>query len=211
MNEKFKRVFFGLIFILIIWNGVLFSEISFRLVFIVIGLISLYEMWRLRNGKSKFFPLLFIVIPFTIIHFYEIKNTENHFDPSIILFILMLTWIFDTFAYIFGIKFGKNKILPSISPKKSWEGFIGGFIFTILASILCFNYIEFFLKIDNQNIITMILPFTATIGDFTVSYFKRKAKIKDSGNIIPGHGGMLDRMDALTLTIPVVYLINIFI
>ena len=125
---------------------------------------------------------------------------------NLILFILLLTWTFDTFAYLIGVRFGKHKIKESISPKKSWEGFLGGFIFTIITAYLSHTYFKFE-TIEKIVIISIILPFTATLGDFIVSYYKRQAKVKDSGNIIPGHGGILDRMDAFTITIPTIYII----
>ena len=130
-----------------------------------------------------------------------------------LLFIFILTWTFDTFAYLFGKKFGKRKIMPTVSPKKSWEGFIGGLFSTIVASVILFK-INFFTDQVNLLIlisIGIILPFTATLGDFLESYFKRQAGVKDSGNFIPGHGGMLDRMDAFMITIPIIYILtNLF-
>ena len=153
-------------------------------------------MRKLRKGKTKFFAYLFIMIPFSIV---------LQIDKEIILFMFILTWTFDTFAYLFGVRFGKTKIMPSVSPKKSWEGFVGGFVFTVLASFITTRY---FLEVDNSIalVMSLFLPFTATLGDFTESYFKRKAGAKDSGNFIPGHGGMLDRMDAFMITIPVLYI-----
>ena len=122
----------------------------------------------------------------------------------------ILTWTFDTFSYLVGTKLGKHKILPSVSPKKSWEGFIGGFIFTIIASYLTYKYFGFE-SLKFPLIISIILPFTATIGDFIESHYKREAGVKDSGNFIPGHGGILDRIDAFMITIPILYiLINLY-
>tara|TARA_B100001142_G_C14348697_1_gene661089 strand:+ start:8273 stop:8647 length:375 start_codon:yes stop_codon:yes gene_type:complete len=118
----------------------------------------------------------------------------------------ILTWTFDTFAYIIGVKIGKNKIMPSISPKKSWEGFIGGLIFTIIASYFSYRYFDFD-SFQDPLTISIVLPFTATLGDFIESHYKREAGVKDSGNIIPGHGGILDRMDAFLITIPVMYIL----
>tara|TARA_B100001109_G_C18453222_1_gene285476 strand:- start:129 stop:500 length:372 start_codon:yes stop_codon:yes gene_type:complete len=117
----------------------------------------------------------------------------------------LLVWSFDSFAYIVGINFGKNKIMPSISPKKSWEGFFGGFICTMMLSQIFANY----LNISELNIMltSALVPFSASIGDFIISYYKRIAKVKDSGKLIPGHGGILDRMDAFLLTIPVFYIL----
>tara|TARA_B100000768_G_C11224755_1_gene352221 strand:+ start:95 stop:736 length:642 start_codon:yes stop_codon:yes gene_type:complete len=208
MNETLKRALSGTFYVLIMWFGTSFSELSFHILFIVLGLVSAYEMWKLRKGKSKFFAFVYIILPFFLIHFFgEIgfDNLNNVYDPSVILLMLILTWTFDTFAYLFGVRFGKTKIMSAISPKKSWEGFTGGFIFTVIASFITSRY---YLEIDNNIalVISLILPFTASLGDFTESYFKRKAGAKDSGKLIPGHGGILDRMDAFMITIPVLYI-----
>ena len=208
MNETLKRALSGFVYVLIMWFGTSFSELSFQILFLVLGLVSIYEMWKLRKGKSKVYAFVYVLLPFFLIHFFgkiESLNFNSVFDPSLILLMFILTWTFDTFAYLFGVRFGKTKIMPSVSPKKSWEGFAGGFIFTVLASFITTHY---FLKVDNSIALAMslFLPFTATLGDFTESYFKRKAGVKDSGNFIPGHGGMLDRMDAFMITIPVLYI-----
>ena len=200
MNETLKRALSGFVYVAIMWFGTSYSYLSFNLLFATLGMVALYEMRKLRKGKSKFSAYLFIMIPFSIVF---------QIDKEIILFMFILTWTFDTFAYLFGVRFGKTKIMPSISAKKSWEGFAGGFVFTVLASFITTHY---FLELDNSIALGMslFLPFTATLGDFTESYFKRKAGVKDSGNFIPGHGGMLDRMDAFMITIPVLYIyINI--
>ena len=208
MNETLKRALSGFVYVLIMWFGTSFSELSFQILFLVLGIVSIYEMWKLRKGKSKVYAFVYVLLPFFLIHFFgkiDSLNFNSVFDPSLILLMFILTWTFDTFAYLFGVRFGKTKIMPSVSPKKSWEGFAGGFIFTVLASFISTYY---FLKVDNSIALAMslFLPFTATLGDFTESYFKRKAGVKDSGNFIPGHGGMLDRMDAFMITIPVLYI-----
>jgi phosphatidate cytidylyltransferase len=208
MNETLKRALSGFVYVLIMWFGTSFSELSFQILFLVLGLVSIYEMWKLRKGKSKVYAFVYVLLPFFLIHFFgkiEILNFNSVFDPSLILLMFILTWTFDTFAYLFGVRFGKTKIMPSVSPKKSWEGFAGGFIFTVLASFITTHY---FLEVDNSIALAMslFLPFTATLGDFTESYYKRQAGVKDSGNFIPGHGGMLDRMDAFMITIPVLYI-----
>lgn len=208
MNETLKRALSGFVYVLIMWFGTSFSELSFQILFLVLGLVSIYEMWKLRKGKSKVYAFVYVLLPFFLIHFFgkiESLNFNSVFDPSLILLMFILTWTFDTFAYLFGVRFGKTKIMPSVSPKKSWEGFAGGFIFTVLASLITNHY---FLEVDNSIALAMslFLPFTATLGDFTESYYKRQAGVKDSGNFIPGHGGMLDRMDAFMITIPVLYI-----
>lgn len=208
--ENKKRLIFGLIFISILWFATLYSVISCSILFFIIGLICVYEMYQLRIGKTKLIPLIYIITPFILIQILIWKYLSiNVFNsivwmPEVILYLFALTWTFDTFAYIFGVKFGKHKILPSISPKKSWEGFIGGLIFTTILAIFIFG--------ENINKILMysvLIPISATIGDFIESYYKRKAMAKDSGNLIPGHGGMLDRMDSFLISISVISLIII--
>lgn len=208
--ENKKRLIFGLIFISILWFATLYSVISCSILFSIIGLICMYEMYQLRIEKTKLIPLIYIITPFILIQIliwkYLSINVINSivWMPEVILYLFALTWTFDTFAYIFGVKFGKHKILPSISPKKSWEGFIGGLIFTTILAIFIFG--------ENINKILMysvLIPISATIGDFIESYYKRKAMAKDSGNLIPGHGGMLDRMDSFLISISVISLIII--
>ena len=213
MNELLKRVFFGAIYVVIMWFGTAYSEKTFQILFLILGLWSIYEMWKLRKGKPKLVALLIVIIPFFTIQFFGMTVSnyqELPFNPSVVLLMFILTWTFDSFAYLVGKKLGKTKILPTISPKKSWEGFFGGYLFCILASSLSYFVFEnYFNHISTLSyiLITIILPFTATTGDFIESYYKRKAGVKDSGKIMPGHGGILDRMDAFLITIPVIYII----
>ena len=213
MSEILKRIIFGAIYVAIMWFGTSYSELTFNILFLSLGLWSLYEMWKLRKGKSKLIAFLYVITPFFLIQLFGITETDfskNTFNPSIILMMFILTWTFDTFAFIVGVKFGKNRILPSVSPKKSWEGFIGGLIFCVLAGFISQHYYkDYFENISYITIIILsfILPFTATIGDFIESYYKRQAGVKDSGTLIPGHGGILDRMDAFMITIPVIYIL----
>ena len=196
MNETLKRALSGVVYVAIMWFGTFCSELSFHILFAVILLVCLYEMYKLRKGKTKILAFLYVLSPLLLVHFIK---------TELVLLMFILTWTFDTFAYLVGIKFGKHKIIPTVSPKKSWEGFVGGFIFTIIAAYLTVNY---FSEIELNQIIaiSLFLPFTATIGDLIESHYKRKAGVKDSGNFIPGHGGMLDRMDAFMFTIPVLYI-----
>ena len=214
MNESIKRALSGVIYVLIMWIGTSYSELSFSILFGLILIICMYEMWKLRLGKSKFLAFTYIFIPLILIQLFGIKNNnvDGIFDPSLILLMFILTWTFDTFAYLTGRKFGNNKIIPKISPNKSWEGFIGGWVSTIIVCYLVLNFTTLSINIENFNsyLFAIFLPITASLGDFLESYYKRQAGVKDSGNFIPGHGGMLDRIDAFTITIPILYLyINI--
>ena len=208
MNETLKRALSGVVYVAIMWLGTSYSEATFSLLFAVLGVISIYEIWKLRKGKTKVLAFLYVLIPFFIIQLFGMTDHDypnSPFDPSHILFMFVLTWTFDTFAYLFGVRFGKTKIMPSVSPKKSWEGFVGGFIFTIISAYLTVSYLPS-IELNHAIVISLFLPFTATLGDFIESHYKRQAGVKDSGNFIPGHGGMLDRMDAFMITIPVLYI-----
>jgi phosphatidate cytidylyltransferase len=208
MNETLKRTLSGAVYVAIMWLGTSYSKDTFSLLFAVLGIVSIYEMWKLRKGKTKVLAFLYVLIPFFIIQLFGMTYHDypySPFDPSLILLMFVLTWTFDTFAYLFGVRFGKTKIMPSVSPKKSWEGFAGGFIFTFIVTLFTTHYL---LSVENSIALTisLFLPFTATLGDFIESYYKRQAGVKDSGDFIPGHGGMLDRMDAFMITIPVLYI-----
>ena len=205
MNAIQKRAISGFFYIIIMWIGTSYSELSFRVLFVVLFILSFYEMYRLRKEKSKLLAFLFIIIPFTLIQNISNNYASIEWNRNLILFMFIITWTFDSFAYIFGSKYGKNKIMPSISPKKSWEGFAAGFLASTIISLLIIRYFQY----NSLNIIiSLIIPFTATIGDFIESHYKREAKVKDSGKIMPGHGGILDRMDAFLITIPIIFILT---
>ena len=204
--ENKNRLLYGIIFVCILCFGTSYSPLSCSILFAAIGILCFYEMWQLRIGKTKILALLYVSSPFILIqiliwYYLSVDYGDIYIwgGSEIILQILFVTWTFDSFAYIIGVKFGKNKILPSISPKKSWEGFIGGMIITIILTFLYYQYNEE--SYINYLLMAIIIPFLATLGDFIESAYKREAGVKDSGNLIPGHGGMLDRMDSLLITI----------
>ena len=120
-NETITRGVSGLAYVCIMWFGTSFSQLSFSILFALILILCLYEMWKLRLGKSKFFAFTYILIPLLLIQLFGYTDHNNPsilFDPSLVLLMFILTWTFDTFAYLIGTKFGKNKIMPKISPNK---------------------------------------------------------------------------------------------
>ena len=200
MTNSLKRAIFGTIYIVVMWTGSYYSNESRFILFVSLTLISIFEILKIRSGKSKVLHILYVC---TIMSWYLI-------ELKILLFVFILTWIFDTFAYLIGTKYGKHKMIPKISPNKSWEGFTGGLIISVIISFVLFN-LDFFSNGTNSIILIIIgfiLPFTATIGDLIISQFKRQAGVKDTGTIIPGHGGILDRIDALMITIPIIFILT---
>ena len=208
MNELLKRGFFGSIYVVIMWFGTAYSERTFQILFLVLGLWSIYEMWKLRKGKPKLVALIMVIIPFFTIQLFGMTDSnypEMPFNPSLVLLMYILTWTFDSFAYLTGRKLGKTKILPLISPKKSWEGFFGGVAAALIGAYILSHY---FTILSNKHWIVLgaIISLTAVLGDLIESMFKRSVGVKDSGTLLPGHGGILDRFDSVLFVIPFVYL-----
>ncbi len=127
-------------------------------------------------------------------------------ESFLLIAVLVMVWVTDTFAYFVGMLFGKHRGLIKASPKKSLEGFVGGFSFCVLTGYI---FTLFFVQLE-LNFILLVAVFIgifAQLGDIFASSFKRDCGVKDSGNILPGHGGVIDRFDSLLLVAPVVYLL----
>ena len=157
--------------------------------------------------SSKYLYLLgYVILPFIILT--KIAFGVSGYNPKILIGIFILIWTNDTFAYIVGKSIGKHKLLERISPKKTIEGFLGGMIFCILAGFLVAKY--FILGKETAQYIwigiAIIVSIFGTIGDLVESKFKRIANVKDSGNIMPGHGGILDRLDSVIFVAPFILL-----
>jgi phosphatidate cytidylyltransferase len=175
--------------------------------FLVLPLLSIVFFIKLYKKEQKPFTnvaytmlgVLYVALPFALLNTIAIK--EGIFRPKIVLGCLIILWASDSGAYITGRLFGKRKLFERISPKKTWEGFIGGAIFAVVASLILSKwFIE--LAAWQWLVIAVIIIIAGTYGDLVESQFKRSIAIKDSGSIIPGHGGFLDRFDGLLLSIP---------
>lgn len=160
---------------------------------------------------SKYLYLLgYITLPFVFIT--KISFGVNDYNPKIIIGLFILIWTNDTFAYIVGKSIGKHKLFEKISPKKTIEGFFGGLIFAIFAGYLISMYlIKPSAQFSDKSIliwmiIAAIVGVIGTIGDLIESKFKRIAGVKDSGKIMPGHGGVLDRLDSVIFVAPFIFL-----
>lgn len=124
--------------------------------------------------------------------------------PHILLTVIAFIWINDIFAYLVGVRFGKHRLFERVSPKKSWEGSFGGLIFTLLAALLLAKNVAW-IGIADSLMIALIVVITGSLGDLIESKIKREAGVKDSGKLMPGHGGVLDRFDAAFFAIPFVF------
>lgn len=179
------------------------------------ALLFLFEKQnKYLDTTSKYVFLIgYLIIPIIIFTKIPFLNADdqfvdihaNHYNPKNIISILVIIWMNDTFAYLSGITLGKHKLFERVSPKKTIEGFIGGIVFSCIAGILLAKY---YLEesIFHWIIIALIIGFFGTLGDLIESKFKRVAGVKDSGNIMPGHGGFLDRLDSIIFVAPFIYL-----
>lgn len=139
-----------------------------------------------------------------------IPYKDNEFAKFLIMGIFILIWVNDSFAYLVGKTIGRTKLFPAVSPKKTVEGSLGGFVFTIGAAYIMARY-EPIVNPTQWMILAGIIVLTGSLGDLIESKLKRHAGVKDSGAILPGHGGMLDRLDSLIFAAPFAYLtLNIF-
>lgn len=195
------------------WLDVLLSLISNRFFLVCCWLIaiSLLMYFILSKAEHAFKTTGYIVLSwfYVAIPLACFVNLYGNIAPGYVLplSVIFMVWASDTFAYLTGKLIGKHKIAPQISPGKTWEGFFGGIIFTAAVSVLLSN--QGWLPFDRNFAIFVgtAVSVSGFLGDLAESYLKRKAGIKDSGNILPGHGGILDRFDALLFATPIFYLI----
>jgi phosphatidate cytidylyltransferase len=149
----------------------------------------------------------FIALPFSLLSYIFFING---FQPLILLAVFVTIWVNDTGAYLVGVTLGKHRLFERISPKKSWEGFFGGAFFALISAYVFSLFIKD-LSLIQWLIFSEIIVIFGTFGDLAESLLKRTLNMKDSGNVIPGHGGLLDRFDSMLLAAPAVYLFLSFL
>ena len=174
---------------------------SFMLMFFttICFLVACYE-WHVMTKKKSYkiygFPFLFC----SFFTFYEL-------DLPIVFFVILICISTDIGGYVFG-KIFKGPKLTKISPNKTYAGMIGGYFLSLISLTIIINLIDYSHTPIQFFLLTLIISTVSQIGDIIISYFKRLSKIKDTGKIIPGHGGLLDRIDGMIFAFPIVYLIN---
>lgn len=190
------------------------SPISIVLTEATIVLIVLFDFIKnLFDPKSdavkelgnSFLTIVYTCVPFLFIAKIPFLNPNSIYEGYSILGIFILIWANDTFAYLTGMSIGKNKLFERISPKKTIEGFVGGVLATMLIAYLISLQFEVF-STTNWIIIGILVSIFGVIGDLIASMFKRQTGVKDTGSIIPGHGGIIDRLDSIIFTAPFIYL-----
>ena len=175
---------------------------SFYLIFftIICFFVSIYE-WNkmIKKIEIKFLGTLFLI--FSFYTFYEIANADLWF------FVLLVCVSTDIGGYVFG-KLFKGPKLTKISPNKTYSGMIGGYLLSLIFLSIFMSWINITAN-EEWFIVTILISSVSQIGDIIISYFKRLSKVKDTGKIIPGHGGLLDRIDGMVFAFPIFYLVNL--
>jgi phosphatidate cytidylyltransferase len=173
-------------------------------------MIMAAELYRkkdkaVENIAVTIFGIIYLAIPLSLISFLVFPEmlSANAYTPKLLIALFSLIWIYDSGAYLVGVSIGKHRLFERISPKKSWEGAIGGTLIAIAASYFISSFIPE-IKLVHWIAISILTVVSSTYGDLTESMFKRYFGIKDSGNILPGHGGVLDRFDSLFFAAPVI-------
>ena len=179
-------------------------------IFFFAFIIQLYIKHKkpLESIAITYFPILYIILPLMLIILLGFITGEYNY--RLIIGILILIWTSDTFAYLVGVAIGRHPLFPRISPKKSWEGFIGGLVFCCVVSQILAHYWQI-LSYWEWGILAFIVAITGVFGDLFESLLKREAAVKDSGTILPGHGGVLDRFDSLFIVMPFAYAFIYFV
>ena len=203
-KELFIRILSSLILLPIVLFFIIKGTIFFNFFILVLLLISLYE-WHYLSLRKVYYLPGFIFIFFS---FYSLYFLRNESDLSYFLLILLTCIATDVGGYIFG-KLLKGPKLTKISPNKTYSGVLGGFVLSIILMKLYLNNLSFF-SLDEINseielkiiFIVLSVSFISQIGDLIISFFKRKSKIKNTGKVIPGHGGLLDRIDGMIFAFP---------
>jgi len=264
VKELFKRSITGILYVFLLLSAVFLSTDTFDFLFLVFGLICIYELKKIIKLSGYYIFIAFLALwwvyiylladlapemiqtitailllatlmvdAYLIINLFKdgikkdsnarklfislfyvgggfifltmIPYQETYFAKFLIIGIFILMWINDSFAYVVGKSIGKTKLYEKISPKKTVEGFIGGLVFSMIAAYVLAQYNDD-LNVSQWLILAFVVVITGSLGDLIESKFKRQAGVKDSGAILPGHGGLLDRLDSLIFAAPFAYL-----
>ena len=202
MNNFIKRILSSIIIVPITFYSI--YKGSFTLIFFtaICFIIACYEWHMMTKNKSyKIYGLIFLVISFYT--FYQIS-----IEFLSVFFVILICVSTDVGGYCFG-KFFKGPKLTKISPNKTYAGMIGGYFLSLSSLLIIINIMDYNHIITRLFLITILISTVSQVGDIIISYFKRLSKIKNTGKIIPGHGGLLDRIDGMIFSFPIYYIVDL--
>ena len=201
MHNLLKRILSSIILVPLVFYSIISGSYILLFFTSICFLISCYE-WHImtKNKKYNIYGFLFLFVSFYT--FYQLA-----FELTSVFFIILVCILTDIGGYIFGNLF-KGPKLTRISPKKTYAGMIGGYFFSLMGLLIISNLSDYSQINIKTFLLTLLISTVSQIGDLIISYFKRLSKFKDTGKIIPGHGGLLDRIDGMIFTFPIVFLIE---
>jgi len=213
MNNLSKRIITSFFLLSIVIISLSYHKYLWLILLAFVSLFSYIEfnkivkkIWK-KNQKKIY---LINLISFSYLLYFIYTAYLIGFKKDFLFFILLICIFSDVGGYFVGKIIGGKK-LTKISPNKTISGSLGSFFFSFIAPIIYYNFFNQDILFIKLLLVTLFLSFTCQIGDLLISYFKRKAKVKDTGNILPGHGGILDRIDGIIFTVPIAYLIKILV
>ena len=216
-QETFKRILSSIIIIPIALFFIIKGSFFFIFFISIFFLVIAYEWYNMNKKKKYLYPGFFFLF-FSIYSAYLFRNDDSNEAFLIFLIVILICVATDIGGYIFGKVF-KGPKLVKISPNKTYAGMLGGFFLSIISVSVFLNYIQQKYLLESESwqftleglILVILISSASQIGDLIVSYFKRISKIKNTGKILPGHGGLLDRVDGLIFAVPFAFLLFKFI
>ncbi len=210
--HKFATLFLGALIFFLPFAIHYFELAQWVLVFIPLLILILFiiEIFRktdkpFSNLASSFLGLIYISLPLALLNELVYNPYSGSYTYQLIIFLLMVIWLNDSGAYLTGNLIGRTKLLERISPKKTWEGLIGGFIIAFIVTAIFGRYFSEIPR-NHQWVLTAVIVIFGTFGDLVESMWKRSIGVKDSGKALPGHGGWLDRLDSILFSVPAVFI-----
>ena len=201
-SELFKRILSSVILLPLLFYIIISGSFFIISLIIICFVVSCYEWNNMNKNKSnKIFGFIFLL--FSFYTFYDLS-----IELFLLIFVILICITSDIGGYFFG-KIFKGPKLTTISPNKTYAGMIGGYALSLIFLLIITNFIEFPVTPFKLFLLTILLSTVSQAGDIIVSFFKRQANVKNTGNLIPGHGGLLDRIDGMIFAVPTLYLIEL--
>ncbi|MEZ7886440.1 MAG: phosphatidate cytidylyltransferase [Flavobacteriales bacterium] len=172
--------------------------------FCILSVLLPKERLHLSDWAHVIFSQVYVTMPFVML--YLLSFISGYYEYKVVLSFFILLWLSDTGAYLFGKYFGRHKLLPKVSPKKTWEGLVGGVLSALIGA---YFLLKFGFEIPGLSwyVLALLVSILGAMGDLFESQMKRNKGVKDSGSFMPGHGGILDRFDGVLLSVPVIFAI----